>query len=65
MMFGKDSDQILTLDDICEQLSVSRSYAYQLLRSGNLKACKEGRLWRTKQKFLDEYIDNKCNQNNL
>ena len=42
-MFGKN---LLTIPEFCRDHGVSRSFAYKLLRNGDLKAVKVGRLTR-------------------
>ena len=51
--------RFLTLDDVAEELSVSRAQAYALVRSGALPAIKIGGRgqWRVERVKLEEYID--------
>ena len=39
-------DDILTTKEVAEALKVGTSQIYKLVRSGNLKAFKEGKNWR-------------------
>ncbi len=50
--------RFLTLDDVAEELSVSRSQAYALVRNGDLPAIKVGGRgqWRVERAKLEEFI---------
>lgn len=54
----KDLPRFLTLDDVQEVLSVSRSQAYALVRSGELRAIRVGGrgVWRVGVDALEQYI---------
>ena len=53
-------NQIITLDDLCEQLMIGRNIAYKLLSSGKIKAFQIGRIWKIPQQSVDEYIASSC-----
>ena len=44
-MFSEYPD-ILTVEEACEALRIGYNAAYELLRSGKLRAYKNGRVWR-------------------
>ncbi len=50
--------RFLTLDQVAEELSVSRAQAYALVRHGDLPAIKAGGLgqWRVERAKLESYI---------
>ena len=50
--------RFLTLDDVAEELTVSRSQAYALVRNGDLPAIKVGGRgqWRIERAKLEDYI---------
>ncbi len=52
-------DDILTVEDVSEILKVGLTQAYKILRSGTLKAYKEGRDWRIPKESLVSYIRQK------
>lgn len=52
----KESD-IMTVDDFMEYLSVGKTTAYKLLKSGKIKTVRIGRLYRIPKKSVDEYIE--------
>lgn len=56
-MVNEVSD-LLTVDDLCEKLQVSRNTAYQLLESGEIKGFKVGRNWRIPNSSISLYIVN-------
>ena len=51
-------DDLLTVDTLCQKLQVSENTANQLLKSGQLKGFKVGRMWRIPQSSLDSYVLN-------
>ena len=52
----KESD-IMTVDDFMEYLSVGKTTAYKILKSGKIKTVRIGRLYRIPKKSVDEYIE--------
>jgi len=56
-MFNNDYD-ILTIDELMDYLNVGRNTAYELLRKGEIKAFKIGKIWKVSRKAIDEYISN-------
>ncbi|MHB0936237.1 MAG: ATPase, T2SS/T4P/T4SS family [Armatimonadota bacterium] len=50
------TDDLLTLDDAAEYLSVSKPTLYRMLDRGDVKASKVGRQWRFRQSDLDSYL---------
>lgn len=60
-MYGHQNDYVMTTDDVCEELGISRNTAYSLFASKVLKGWKIGRTWRTTRSALIEYITNECN----
>jgi excisionase family DNA binding protein len=53
------ADRFLTVDDLAEELSVSRSQAYALVRHGGLPAMKIGGRgqWRIERARLEDWIN--------
>ena len=54
-------NSIISLDEACELLQISKSSLYQLMRSKELKAFKIGRNWKISRSCITEYIHNQCN----
>lgn len=50
------ADELLTLDEAAEYLSVSKPTLYRMLDRGDVKASKVGRQWRFRQSDLDTYL---------
>ncbi len=55
--FDEKKSKVFTVEDLMEYLSVGRTTAYKLLRSGKVKTLKIGRLYRIPKKAVDDYID--------
>lgn len=49
-------DDLLTTDEACEALKIGKNALYSLLRSGQLKAFRSGRVWRIPKGSLIEFI---------
>lgn len=56
--FGMPEPRFLKLDDVCDELNISNSQAYALVRSGDLPAIQVGGRgqWRIERSKLEEYI---------
>ena len=61
-MFQQNND-MLTVEELCEMLRISRNKGYQMLRQGVIHAFKEGRLWMIPKYSVVEYV--KINIGNL
>ena len=55
-MFDQEMNDLITLEELCEQLSIGRNAAYHLLNSGELKAFRIGRIWKIPRKSVYHYI---------
>lgn len=49
-------DDILTIEDLAEALKIGTTQAYKLVRSGKLKAFKEGKDWKISKTALINYV---------
>ncbi len=47
---------VVTLEELCEQLSIGKNAAYDLLRSGKIKAFRIKRIWKIPQTSINDYI---------
>ena len=56
---------LLTVDDLCEKLQVSRNTAYQLLESGDVEGFKVGRNWRIPNVSISSYIVNQIRKRGI
>lgn len=58
-MYSEYLQELITIDELCEWLSIGRNAAYSLLNSGEIKAFKIGRIWKIPQEAVLEYIKRK------
>lgn len=49
-------DDLMTADEACEALRIGKNALYRLLNSHNLKAYRNGRVWRIPRQAVEEYI---------
>ena len=49
-------DDILTVEDVSSILKIGLTQTYKILRSGSLKAYKEGKDWKIPKEALSLYI---------
>lgn len=54
------NDDLLTVDELCEILSVGKNVAYDLLASGKIRSFKINRTWSILRKCLFEYVAKEC-----
>lgn len=54
-MFEQFGD-LVSVEDLCEMLSIGKNSAYTLLSSGNLKAFRHNRVWKIPKQGVVEYI---------
>lgn len=52
-------DDILTIADVAEILKTGTTQIYKIVRSGDLKAYKEGKNWKIAKPALIEYVSRK------
>ena len=58
-MFNYDNEnELMSIEQLCEKLFISRTTAYKLLQSGEIKSFKLG-TYKIPAKSVDEYIQNK------
>jgi len=48
--------KVVTLEELCEQLSIGKNAAYDLVRSGKIKAFRIKRIWKIPQTSINDYI---------
>ena len=54
-MLEKYAD-IMVLEEVCEVLHMSRNSTYALLKSGELKAFQQGRIWKVPKVAVIQFI---------
>ncbi len=47
---------VISIEELCQILQVCRNTAYRLLKSGELKGFRVGRMWRIPQESVQKYI---------
>ena len=52
-------DDILTITELAEALKIGSTQAYKIVRSGEIKAFKEGKDWKIPKISLESYIREK------
>ncbi len=55
-MFQNNYDDMVTIDELCEMLAVGRNTTYSLLKVGQVKAFKIGRVWKIPRDAVSEYV---------
>ena len=55
-------DDLLTAEEACEVLKMGKNALYALLGSGELKAFRNGRVWRIPKRAIEDFI---CQKSNL
>lgn len=55
-MMLEEYPDILSVEDACEALRIGENALYELLRSGKLKAYRNGRTWRIPKVAVNNFI---------
>lgn len=55
-MFQNNYNDMITIDELCEMLTIGRNTAYSLLKTGEIKAFKIGRIWKIPREAVSEYV---------
>lgn len=53
-------DDLVTVDELCDILLISRSLAYRLLNSGEIKCFRINRKWKIPRSSVYKYIADQC-----
>ena len=61
MFTQSDPNQILTVEELCDRLSIARSTAYRLLRNNEIVAFRVGG-WKIPLSSVYEYVNKKCDK---
>ncbi|MEG6586473.1 helix-turn-helix domain-containing protein [Dendrosporobacter sp. 1207_IL3150] len=54
-MFEQYND-LVTVEELCEMLSIGKNAAYTLLSSKDIKAFQQGRIWKIPKQSVIDYI---------
>lgn len=55
-----DNSPLITVDELCEQLMISKGAAYRLLQSGKVKCFRISKIWKIPREAVQEYIQVQC-----
>ena len=56
-MFSNNYPEMLSIEDVCEILSVGKSTLYQMLSSGEITgAFRIGKVWKIPRKAISDYV---------
>lgn len=55
-MFQDTYGDMITIEDLCEMLSIGKNTAYSLLRTNQIKAFKIGRIWKIPRESVSEFV---------
>ena len=55
----KNYKEILTVKDLCEILDIGKNTAYNLLKSGEIKSVKIGKIYKIPKDYLIKYLTSK------
>ncbi len=56
MFMENDYTDLITVDELCEMMMISRNAAYRLLSSGELPCFRFGRIWKIPRRSVNDYI---------
>ena len=51
-------NEMVTIEELCTMLRIGKNKAYNLLRTGKIRAFRDDRLWMIPKSSVIEYIDN-------
>lgn len=55
----KDESVIISMEELMSYLNIGKTTAYRLIRSGEIKVFKIGRIYKIPRKSVEEYIERK------
>lgn len=55
-MFQETYSDMISIDDLCEMLTIGKNTAYHLLKTNQIKAFKIGRIWKIPRESVSEYV---------
>ena len=61
-MFNEYND-LVTVEDLCEMLSIGKNAAYKLLASGELKCFRLNRVWKIPKQCVAEIVSSNVRKN--
>lgn len=64
-MFQDNYSDMISIDDLCEMLTIGRNTAYHLLKTDQIHAFKIGRIWKIPRESVSEYVLSQRTRKNL
>jgi len=55
---GQGSTELLSIEQVCEELGMGKSWVYHRIKSGEIPSVKLGRNIKVKREDLDQYLEN-------
>ena len=55
-MFQDSYNDMVSIDELCEMLTIGKNTAYSLLKSNQIHAFKIGRIWKIPRESVSEYV---------
>ena len=55
-MFQNTYNDMISIDDLCEMLTIGKNTAYHLLKTKQIHAFKIGRIWKIPREAVSEYV---------
>lgn len=55
-MIDNECEELISIDDLCSALNIGKNAAYNLLKTGQVKAFRIGRVWKIPKVSVQEYI---------
>lgn len=62
-MYGELYQDLITIEELCEILSVGKNTAYRLLNNGEIPAFRIGRTWKIPRQSVTTFIQKRCQAN--
>lgn len=59
-----ENNEIMKFEEVMEYLNIGKSTLYNLLRNGNIKSFKIGKIWKIPRSSVEEYIRKSLNPQN-
>lgn len=55
-MSDNEYEELISIDDLCSILCIGKNAAYNLLKTGQVKAFRIGQIWKIPKHSVQEYI---------
>ncbi|MBR4026501.1 MAG: helix-turn-helix domain-containing protein [Lachnospiraceae bacterium] len=62
-MFQNTYNDMISIDDLCEMLTIGKNTAYHLLKTNQIKAFKIGRIWKIPRNSVSDYVVSQTKNN--